>query len=210
MTKPLSDAHIFLGYVFFILIITACSLIILGLLSFIRYRKKHDKEDLHAALVVGTGAVAILVLNMFYVFPILQFDSIRYTVYIHTNENTIMILPIPEEDDLIDNLELKRGECDWGIVDTEYGKGLQIIFNGSIKLYGKYITYSERVDYTSDLIENDCFRIYYEAEGKETRLNIDEFRVIHQDTSELLSKQLILYRYGLDTGWNLIKYETYP
>ncbi len=189
-------------------------LLVLCAISLIRYMKKSQKEDLLAALVVGAVAFLFIGINVFYVAPNREFDSVRYVVDLRTESNTTVILPIPEEPGLFESIKIVRGTCQMELVETEYGRGLQIVYNDTLIFRGEYISRSGRkVDYTPDLLEGDSFRVFINCSGDIEDFAIYQLRVIHQSATDFHSKQVIGHGeldedwWALEDGWKLLHYQ---
>lgn len=70
-------------------------------------------------------------------------SEITYEVVFDTSENTTFYIPLPLEDsnnekaDVMDNLRVIEGEADWEIVDTVYGKALEVHTTNPCRLLAK-------------------------------------------------------------------------
>lgn len=182
-------------------------LFLLLILSLVRYNREKRVVDLQAAAVVGVAAVLILGMNLVIVRPTTIYDSVRFEVEIYVPGT--YIFPFPNEPGLVDELEVRYGEGEYELVDTEKGKGLKVSTTDGLTLEAVLITENGEVDYEADLQDGESFWVHFTPSTNTTKSHKLIMRIIHQSPEDFHSKQLILPRPGIEPGWNHLKYEYY-
>jgi hypothetical protein len=202
----------FLGgfvWAFYGLLVASGLFFILFIHSFLRYKIFDFRDDLNAAISAVIIAILILTVNMVSLYPLNNYDVLSYYVSIDTNATSTVVLPWPDEPSLFDEILVDNGECEWKVVDTEKGMGLEIKFSWRLYLESDYTSRDRKLDFEPDLMEGGNFSIHFESEDINASCRIREFRIVHQSPTDFHSKQIIIAKNPLQQGWNSIKYQYY-
>jgi hypothetical protein len=178
--------------------------------SYLRYRKSDIRDDLNAAVSMAIIAILILAVNMITIHPLASYDSVAYYAEFRTNASSTVVLPWPDERILIREIQVVHGDCEYKVVDTEKGKGLEVDFSSFFYLEGNFSTSIRKVNYKPDLMEEGNFYIHFQSEDMNASCRLGELRIVHQSPTDFHSRQIVSSRYSIEHGWNSIEYERYP
>ena len=191
------------GLVFIVLLIMALIMLALFLYSIYVYRKDRMKSDLQIAKVLLVVVMILLGLNILGV----QYDSIRYEVYIESVGASTVILPIPNEQELIDEVMRSVEGVSMRVVESERGQGLEITLNSYLIIKAEVFTRMWSYDHDTDLVDGDDFLINFEPIEDNATLTLSEIRIIQQNPLDFHSKQIVHRNTHFVQGWNRAEYE---
>lgn len=194
---------------FIILLLITVLFLILAFIAYRRYLATEDPGKVKAVFVAVVAGLVILSINLVGVLPVVGYDSVRYMVTLGGNETTTVILPFPDEAGLLSEIEVKRGRADIQLVESEKGRGLQVVFGGYVYLEGYHMVRYAEVDYSAELDDGDAYLVFLNTTYDPGWFRIDEFRIIHQSPSDFHSKQIFTHRGELEQGWNRIEWDIY-
>jgi len=195
------------GFAFIILLTLSGILLALVIFSVWRYRRDQVKGDLRMAKVLLVISMTILGMDL----TVVRYDSIRYNGYLEPEGEMTVILPIPNDQELIDEVIRSIGSGMAMMVDTEKGKGLQITLSKLTTFDVDVVERFRSIDHGSDLVDGNLFWIYFEPIDDNATIRIEELRIIHEDTFGLLSDQVFLYPFEdtfNETGWYSFEYQS--
>ncbi len=198
-------------YTLFFVILVVCSIamFVLAYLAFKGYRSAEDPEKLKAAITAVVAGLLILSINMVGVFPVVAYDSVRYMAELRGNETTTVILPFPSEFGFEDQLNVKRGQGSFHLVESEKGLGLVVVFGKYVYIEGYLKVRFDRVDYSAELDDGENFWVHLDTTYDPAWFEIYELRIIHQNPSDFHSKQIFTYKMDMKQGWNRIEWDIY-
>ena len=184
----------------------ALSIVLLSLFIFVAwvYWKDRVKEDLHMALVLLVVSMVLIAMHP----TVLRYDSIRYVAYMEPDGEVRVILPIPNEQEVIDELKRTVGSLIVMVVDTEKGRGAQFTISKTMYFEVEVLTRIGSLDHSVSLMDGDVYWIHMEPIDDNATVMIGEFRIIHEDPFDLRSDQIFLSRSETVAGWNSYEYES--
>lgn len=191
------------GLVFVVTFILAGILLVLFLFLFFLYRKERIKDDLQTAKVILVVALILLGLNIF----VVKYDSIRYLITLDVEGASTVVVPIPNEQELIDEILLSTEGGKVRIVETERGKGLEITVISDVMIEAEVITRIWSFDHETDLVDGDDFLIHFEPIDDNATIEISRMRIIHENPLDLHSEQIFHSGRDFVQGWNEVEYE---
>ncbi len=191
------------GLVFVVLLLLTGILLILFLISILHYRKERMKDDLQTAMVLLVVALILLGMNI----CVVKYDSIRYEVEINANGASTVVLPIPNEQELIDEVmrSMERGMV--RIIEGERGKGLEITVSSNVRIEAEVFTRIWSFDHEIDLVDGDDFLIYFEPIDDNATIVISGMEIIHESPFDFHSEQTIDVGRDFVQGWNTLEFE---
>lgn len=194
---------------FVLLVLFSLVLFVMAAIALRSYRSTEDKSRLNAALVTVVAGLLILSMNFVGVYPVIGYDSVRYTAELRGNETTTVILPFPNEYGLVEELEIIRGHATYHLVNSDKGMGLEVILGSYVYIEGHVKVKWDQVDYSADLDDGRNFWVHLNTTYDPAWFDIYEVRIIHQSPSDFHSKQIFTYRGDMEQGWNSIEWGIY-
>ena len=163
------------------------------------------KEDLKIAKVLLVVVIVLFGMNIF----VVKYDAISYYVRIESEGNSTVIIPIPNEQELIDKVMSGSRWVDIRIVESERGKGLEITLDSYEIIEAEIVTRIWSYDHDTDLVVGDDFLIHFEPIDDNASIGITEMRIIHESPLDFHSKQVFHVDQQIVHGWNEVEYELY-
>ena len=135
----------------------------------------------------------------------------RYSIEINTRKNYTINLPVPISSsgkplELINNLIFKNGSALFKIIDTDYGKAIEIIGNGNVSIFAER---NENINAILSLYEtnNNSHGIL----GNWIYCNMTDKIIISVELYETFPNgfdRTWIEKYEMKQGWQLIKFES--
>jgi len=196
-------------FIFIVFLGFSVILFAMGYYSYSHYINSRDLDKLKGCITVVVAGVLILSMNLIWIYPLADFDSVRYMAELRTDGDCTVILPFPNEEGLEDEIEVKRGHGEFRVVDSEKGRGLEVSFDEYVYIEGAYLVHYNNVDYSTELEDGSNF--WFHLTGDNSSFQIYELRIIHQSPSDFHSKQIFVsnYKYHIVVGWNQVEWSIY-
>jgi len=183
-------------------------LVLLFLRSLRTYKMDGSDLDVKAATVVGVALMVMVPMNVVVIYPTTNYDSLRFVAEL--SYAGTYILPFPNEEDLVYELEVKHGEGLFSLHESEKGLSLMVTVGDDwTQIEGALVVRDRELDTSVDLIEGRNFWVHYEPDGVNHTFRDLDVRIIHQSPEDFHSKQVTYSKTGIQPGWNLLKYERF-
>ena len=217
----------FLSLVFFSLCFFSFVLVLISVKPIFYFFRKKRRKNLQLAYFRIFIAILIVIVNMTMVFPEYLFhhryDSVRYNAHIGLDpefegilpENFTwhIILPVPLEDKLITDIHFVDGEGTIKLVETDFGKGLEIYTtDASIDMDGEYVTTQKEVESRPSMMAENkkLWPIFIGCNNEQINVTfcLFELRMIHQNKNDLSAFQTF-FQTELSFGWQWVRVQHY-